>query len=163
MACCRKFFGAIHPRIQTPHYATVITGIAAATFGGLLPIGFLGELVSIGTLVAFIVVCFGVLVLRYTRPDLKRPFRVAGIWFTAPMGVLFCATMAYSLPNGTWWRLLRGACWASRSISCTATSTAACGGPRPQAINRRRASAQRPSPIGPRGRPRRPIAAMDRR
>jgi APA family basic amino acid/polyamine antiporter len=100
-----SFFGAIHPRNHTPHKATVVTGIAAATFGGLLPIDLLGELVSIGTLIAFIVVCCGVLVLRYTRPDLKRPFRVAAVWFTAPMGVLFCATMAYSLPNGTWWRL----------------------------------------------------------
>lgn len=99
------FMGSIHRRNHTPHVATVITGIMAATFGGLLPIELLGELVSIGTLVAFIVVCSGVLVLRYTRPDLKRPFRVAAIWFVAPMGILFCAVMAYSLPNETWWRL----------------------------------------------------------
>ncbi len=78
----------------------------AATFGGLLPIGILGELVSIGTLVAFIVVCLGIMVLRVTRPDLKRPFRVWAVWFTAPMGVLFCAGMAYSLPTATWMRLL---------------------------------------------------------
>jgi APA family basic amino acid/polyamine antiporter len=100
------FMGSIHPRNRTPHVATLITGVMAATFGGLLPIELLGELVSIGTLIAFIVVCVGVLVLRYTRPELKRPFRVAAIWFTAPMGVLFCAVMAYSLPNGTWWRLV---------------------------------------------------------
>ena len=76
------------------------------TFGGLLPIGILGELVSIGTLIAFIVVCIGVLVLRYTRPDLPRPFRVRAIWLVAILGVLFCGSMAYSLPNATWRRLL---------------------------------------------------------
>ena len=101
-----RFFGAVHPRFHTPHVSTVITGILAATFGGLLPIGILGELVSIGTLIAFIVVCVGVLVLRYTRPDLPRPFRVPAIWFTSLMGVVFCAGMAASLPAATWWRLV---------------------------------------------------------
>jgi APA family basic amino acid/polyamine antiporter len=101
-----KFFGKVHPTYRTPHVSTLITGILAATFGGLLPIGILGELVSIGTLVAFIVVCLGIMVLRVTRPDLKRPFRVWAVWFTAPMGVLFCAGMAYSLPTPTWIRLL---------------------------------------------------------
>jgi len=101
-----KIFGAVHPRFKTPHISTLITGFLAATFGGLLPIGILGELVSIGTLVAFIVVCIGVVVLRYTRPDLPRLFRVPAVWFTAGMGVLFCAAMAYSLPSATWWRLV---------------------------------------------------------
>jgi APA family basic amino acid/polyamine antiporter len=101
-----KFFGAVHPKFRTPHVATLITGALAATFAGLLPIGILGELVSIGTLIAFIVVCLGILVLRYTRPDLKRPFRVKWVWFTAPMGVIFCAGMAASLPTPTWWRLV---------------------------------------------------------
>jgi basic amino acid/polyamine antiporter, APA family len=62
--------------------------------------------VSIGTLIAFIVVCVGVLILRYTRPDLPRPFRVPAVWFTSTMGVIFCAGMAASLPVETWWRLL---------------------------------------------------------
>jgi basic amino acid/polyamine antiporter, APA family len=101
-----KFFGAVHPKFKTPHKSTVLTGICAATFGGLLPIGILGELVSIGTLIAFIVVCIGVLVLRHTRPELKRPFRVKWVWFMAPMGVIFCSLMAYTLPNATWVRLL---------------------------------------------------------
>jgi len=101
-----RSLGAVHPRFKTPHVATAITGLLAATFAGLLPIGILGELVSIGTLVAFIVVCIGVIVLRYTRPDLHRPFRVKGVWFVGGMGVLFCSLMAYSLPNATWWRLL---------------------------------------------------------
>jgi basic amino acid/polyamine antiporter, APA family len=101
-----KVFGAIHPKFRTPHISTLITGVCSATLGGCLPIGILGELVSIGTLIAFIVVCIGVLVLRYTRPDLKRPFRVKWIWFVSLMGVLFCAAMAASLPSGTWLRLI---------------------------------------------------------
>ena len=94
-----RFFGAVHPKFRTPHIATLITGSLACTFAGLLPIGILGELVSIGTLIAFIVVCLGVLVLRYTRPDLPRPFRVSAVWFNAPMGVIFCSGMAYSRAN----------------------------------------------------------------
>jgi APA family basic amino acid/polyamine antiporter len=99
-------FGSVHPRFRTPHIATAITGILAAIAAGLLPIGILGELVSIGTLVAFIVVCIGVIVLRFTRPDLHRPFKVPVVWFTATGGVVFCGMMAYSLPNATWWRLV---------------------------------------------------------
>jgi len=101
-----KAFGAIHPKFRTPHISTLITGVSAAVLGGCLPIGILGELVSIGTLIAFIVVCAGVLVLRYTRPDLERPFRIKWIWPVSLMGVGSCALMAASLPSGTWLRLI---------------------------------------------------------
>jgi APA family basic amino acid/polyamine antiporter len=99
-------FSQVHPKYQTPHRATLITGTLAALIGGLFPIGILGELVSIGTLIAFIVVCLGVLVLRYTRPDLERPFRVPGIWAVSLLGVAFCGIMAGFLPHDTWIRLI---------------------------------------------------------
>jgi APA family basic amino acid/polyamine antiporter len=109
-----KVFGSVHPKYRTPHVSTLITGVAASLAAGLVPLGVLGELVSIGTLIAFIVVCIGVLVLRYTRPDLPRPFRIKGVWGVSLMGVLFCSGMAYSLPNETWWRLL---VWSALGIS----------------------------------------------
>src|ERR1700677_824018 len=108
-----KVFGAVHPKHRTPHISTLITGVAASLCAGLVPLGVLGELVSIGTLIAFIVVCIGVLVLRYTRPDLPRPFRIKGVWAVSALGVIFCASMAYSLPNETWWRLV---VWSSLGI-----------------------------------------------
>jgi len=100
------FFGAIHPRFRTPHIATTIGGVTAAILAGLFPIGVLGELVSIGTLIAFIAVCIGVVVLRHTHPELPRPFRVPWVWLVSGLGVSFCGLMAYSLPNATWMRLL---------------------------------------------------------
>jgi basic amino acid/polyamine antiporter, APA family len=99
-------FGKVHAKYRTPHIATVITGGFAMLAAGLLPISVLSEMVSIGTLIAFIVVCVGVLVLRYTRPELPRPFRVKGIWAVSILGVLFCGVMAVTLDTATWWRLL---------------------------------------------------------
>jgi len=90
-------FAKVHPQYRTPHVATIVTGLFAMIAAGLLPINVLSEMVSIGTLIAFIVVCIGVLVLRHTRPDLPRPFRVKGIWFVSIMGVIFCGVSAYVL------------------------------------------------------------------
>lgn len=95
----------VHPVHKTPHVGTLITGVLAAIIAGLLPVTILGELVSIGTLLAFTTVCIGVLVLRYTRPDLKRPFKVPAPWLVCTLGALICAGMMVSLPFDTWLRL----------------------------------------------------------
>ncbi len=99
-------FGKVHPKFQTPYIPTIITGTIAGIVAGLFPIGLLGELVSIGTLLAFAIVCGGILVLRLTRPEIPRPFRVPVFWFVAPAGVLSCLYLMSGLPLDTWLRLL---------------------------------------------------------
>jgi APA family basic amino acid/polyamine antiporter len=100
------FLRRVHPKYKTPYIGTIITGACAALIGGLFPVTVLGELVSIGTLLAFTTVCIGVLVLRYTRPDIARPFRVPAPWFVCTAGALICIVMMVSLPPDTWVRLI---------------------------------------------------------
>lgn len=95
-----------HPRYQTPHIATLATGVIAAVIAGLFPLDVLGELISIGILLAFAVVCLGVLVLRHTRPNLPRAFRVPYAPVTCVLGFLLCLGLTLALPGDTWWRLL---------------------------------------------------------
>jgi APA family basic amino acid/polyamine antiporter len=99
------FLRRVHPKYKTPYIGTIITGVFAALIGGLFPVTILGELVSIGTLLAFTTVCIGVLVLRYTRPDLKRPFRTPAPWLVCTGGAVVCAGMMAALPPDTWVRL----------------------------------------------------------
>ena len=94
-----------HPKYKTPHVATAITGVIAAIFAGIAPLDLLGELISIGILLAFMVVCLGVLVLRYTRPDTPRPFRVPWAPVTCVLGAVMCVVLMFSLGWPTWVRL----------------------------------------------------------
>jgi APA family basic amino acid/polyamine antiporter len=96
----------VHPKHRTPHVATVVSGVIFAIVAGVFPLDILADLISIGVLLAFVVVCLGVLVLRRTRPDVPRPFRVPFAPVTCVLGALFCGGMTYFLSNGTWWRLL---------------------------------------------------------
>jgi basic amino acid/polyamine antiporter, APA family len=101
-----SLFGRIHPRFRTPWLGTIVTGIFAAVLSASVPLDILGELVSIGTLAAFVIVCVGILVLRVTEPDVRRPFRTPFVWVVAPLGIIMCGAMMYWLPIDTWIRLL---------------------------------------------------------
>jgi APA family basic amino acid/polyamine antiporter len=99
-------FSSVHPTFRTPWLATILTGGLATIIAGLFPIGLLGELVSIGTLLAFVIVCAGVFVLRFTDPEIKRPFRTPAFWLVCPLGVVFCFALMVGLPPDTWARLI---------------------------------------------------------
>ena len=96
----------VHPKYHTPSVATIITGVLAAIFAGVFPIDVLGELVSIGILLAFTAVCIGVLVLRRTMPETPRPFRVPFAPVTCSLGVIVCLGLTLALPKDTWIRLV---------------------------------------------------------
>jgi APA family basic amino acid/polyamine antiporter len=98
--------GAVHPRFRTPWISSITVGIFVAFFAALIPIGILGELVSIGTLLAFIIVCAGVWILRVRRPELKRPFRTPLVPIVPILGIGVSFLMMASLPFDTWLRLV---------------------------------------------------------
>jgi len=98
--------GKVHPRFRTPYLSTIYVGLIVALVTGTFPIQILGELVNIGTLLAFTLVCIGVWILRIKRPDLDRPFRTPLVPLVPILGVLACVGLMATLPGDTWLRLL---------------------------------------------------------
>jgi APA family basic amino acid/polyamine antiporter len=100
-----SFFGAVHPRFRTPWKSTILTGMAVATMAAFLPLRILAELVNIGTLLAFVIVCAAVLIMRRTNPNAERPFRAPFVPGVPILGVACCLVLMFSLPPENWLRL----------------------------------------------------------
>jgi basic amino acid/polyamine antiporter, APA family len=101
----KTFFGDVHPKFRTPWKSTILIGIGVGIASGFLPIDFLLHLTNIGTLLAFVIVCAAVLIMRKKYPEANRPFRVPWVPFIPVMGILSCLLLMFSLPAGNWWRL----------------------------------------------------------
>jgi APA family basic amino acid/polyamine antiporter len=99
-------FAKVHSRFKTPYASTLITGSIAIVLAGILPINILGELVSIGTLLAFAIVCVGIIILRVKRPDLPRSFKTPWVPFIPILGAGICLFQMAALPWETWARLI---------------------------------------------------------
>jgi APA family basic amino acid/polyamine antiporter len=101
-----EIFSHVHPKFRTPWISSLTVGLVVAVFASTIPLDKLGEMTSIGTLLAFIIVCAGVLVLRSRRPDLPRPFRAPFSPATPVLGILISLAMMLGLPLETWLRLV---------------------------------------------------------
>jgi APA family basic amino acid/polyamine antiporter len=102
----RKFFADIHPKWRTPWKNTILVGLLAAIVGSLVPIDDIGKMVNIGTLLAFVIVCIAVILLRRTDPDQPRPFRTPWVPLVPILGILFNGYMMYRLGWINWARLI---------------------------------------------------------
>ncbi|HPA74140.1 MAG TPA: amino acid permease, partial [Spirochaetota bacterium] len=100
-----SFFGAVHEKFRTPWKSTILTGAFVALLAAFLPLRVLAELTNIGTLLAFVIVCAAVLVVRKTHPEMKPSFRVPFVPFTPILGMLLCLMLMFSLPVENWLRL----------------------------------------------------------
>lgn len=101
-----SFFGAVHERFRTPYKSTMLTGLFVATMAAVLPLRILAELTNIGTLLAFVIVCAAVLIMRRTNPKAERPFRAPFVPLVPILGILSCLLLMFSLPVENWWRLI---------------------------------------------------------
>ena len=100
-----SFFGAVHEKFRTPWKSTILTGVFVALLSSLLPLRILSDLVNIGTLLAFVIVCAAVLIMRRTHPDAERPFRAPLVPLIPILGILTCLLLMFSLPAENWLRL----------------------------------------------------------
>ncbi|WP_422925258.1 amino acid permease [Singulisphaera sp. PoT] len=101
-----SFFGDVHPKYKTPWKSTILVGVIVALGASLIPLNFLADLVSVGTLFAFVIVCVAVLILRYTNPDIKRPFRVPALPLVAGLGIAVNGGLMFMLGRDNWIRLI---------------------------------------------------------
>ncbi|KAA0250039.1 amino acid permease [Acidobacteria bacterium ACD] len=101
----RSVFGVVHPRFRTPWRSTILIGLFVATLSGLLPIDALLHLTNIGTLLAFVIVCAAVLIMRRSHPEAERPFRCPWVPVVPVAGIVSCLLLMFSLPTANWWRL----------------------------------------------------------
>ena len=99
-------FSKVHPRYKTPYVSQILTAVLAMILAGILPIRILGELVSIGTLLAFAIVCISIIVLRKTRPDIHRSFKTPWVPVIPVLGAGICLVQMFALPFDTWLRLI---------------------------------------------------------
>ncbi len=102
----RHFFGDVHPRFKTPWRSTILIGAFVAVLTGFLPLDALLHLTNIGTLLAFVIVCAAVLIMRKTNPDAERPFRAPLYPFVPILGIITCLLLMFSLPAANWYRLI---------------------------------------------------------
>ncbi len=101
-----KVFSDVHPKLRTPWRCNLIFMVFVSLFSGFLPISRLGHMTSIGTLLAFVIVCIGIMVMRRSRPDLPRPYRTPMVPLVPILGILVCCAMMASLDKDTWYRLV---------------------------------------------------------
>jgi basic amino acid/polyamine antiporter, APA family len=101
-----SIFAAVHDKFRTPWKSTILTGIFVSILAGFLPLRILAELTNIGTLLAFVIVCSAVLIMRYKHPEAERPFRAPFVPLVPILGIVSCLILMFSLPSENWWRLI---------------------------------------------------------
>jgi APA family basic amino acid/polyamine antiporter len=102
-----KTFARVHPKFRTPHVTTIVTGVFVGVTAMFTSLDDMVNLTNIGTLFAFILICLGIIILRYKDPERERPFRVPlGPWFLPVLGIISCLGLIYYLPPSSWWRFI---------------------------------------------------------